>query len=376
MSVWISSICLCHWPSGSRPDRQISLLPLETLEGVGNTDGRGIISTSSLPHFSHALIQVIKGLATCIPGLYRLTARRRTGGTSNARYCYSVWLRHLIHAARNHLPTQPIVVAELGPGDSIGIGLAALLSGAERYHALDVVAYADLTHNLAVFDELVELFKRCEPVPGPSEFPDVHPALDSYAFPHDILNPGRLACSLAQERLEVIRDSILHPSSADSLITYVAPWFDSDTLPERSLDLVFSQAVLEHVDDLPFVYAALFRWLRPGGFMSHEIDFKCHGTASEWNGHWLYSETLWKVIRGQRPYLLNREPHSMHVRLVRDHGFDLVCDIPLHRPSRYTVLELAPRFRGMTEEDLTTSSAFLQAVKPVSLLPGTRPPSP
>src|SRR5689334_3926898 len=73
-----------------------------------------------------------------VPGMQRLQEirsplRKRhlgTGGSSSARYCYSVWLRHLSMAARLGLNTDPKDVAELGPGHSIGVGLAALLSGA------------------------------------------------------------------------------------------------------------------------------------------------------------------------------------------------------------------------------------------------------
>ena len=54
---------------------------------------------------------------------------------------------HLVMAHRSGLSTQPEVVAELGPGDSLGIGMAALLTGAEVYYAFDVVEYASNQRN-------------------------------------------------------------------------------------------------------------------------------------------------------------------------------------------------------------------------------------
>ncbi len=316
-------------------------------------------------HTLQVLIQVLKGLSTYIPGLYPLLSRKWTGGTCSARYCYSVWLRHLVLAGENQLPTDPTVVAELGPGDSIGIGLAALLAGVERYYAFDAVAYADSTHNLAVFEELVGLFQKHEPIPGPSEFPELNPILSSYEFPHSLLTPERLARCLNEQRLSKIRTSILKPDNTGSQITYVAPWMDLGAVLEGSLDMVYSQAVLEHVDDLEFTYSALYHWLRPGGVVSNRIDFRCHGTASEWNGHWLYSDFMWRMVRGKRPYLINREPHSTHLRLLEEQGFELVCDIPTQMPSRHRLCDFAPRFREMTETDRTTSGAFMQAIKPL-----------
>ena len=101
-----------------------------------------------------------------------------THGTIEARYCYSVWLRHLMCAAANGLDTNPSAVAELGPGDSIGIGIASVLTGVERYFAFDVVAHANTPRNLAIFDGLVELFRaqagypRCGRIPA--RRPDAH----------------------------------------------------------------------------------------------------------------------------------------------------------------------------------------------------------
>ena len=51
-------------------------------------------------------------------------------------------------------------VAELGPGDSLGTGIAALLSGVEKYYALDVKPYFNNAINLEMFDRLLELFQR------------------------------------------------------------------------------------------------------------------------------------------------------------------------------------------------------------------------
>lgn len=102
---------------------------------------------------------LLTGLATFLPGMTRLISRT-TGGTSSARYCYSVWLRHLTTMYQNAVPIHPAVVVELGPGDSLGVGLAALLSGAQQYFAVDVLPYAHTDRNVAVFDELVALFRQ------------------------------------------------------------------------------------------------------------------------------------------------------------------------------------------------------------------------
>src|SRR2546426_12622447 len=78
-----------------------------------------------LPH-------VVKGMLTWIPPIDALRQRRAsTGGTNNPRYCYSVWLRHLVTLLPFGFQIKGARIAELGPGDSIGVGLAALLSGAE-----------------------------------------------------------------------------------------------------------------------------------------------------------------------------------------------------------------------------------------------------
>ena len=138
---------------------------------------------------------VLRGLATFVPVLGQFLKERK-GGADTARYCYSAWLRHLVMAQNSGLSTRPQVVAELGPGYSIGIGLAGLISGASRYYALDIVEFAGTERNLHIFDDLLSLFSAREDIPGEDEFPEVKPYLTSYEFPSNILSDARLEAAM------------------------------------------------------------------------------------------------------------------------------------------------------------------------------------
>jgi SAM-dependent methyltransferase len=259
---------------------------------------------------------------------------------------------------------HPRIVAELGPGDTLGTGLAALLSGAERYFAFDVVAYANVQGNLRVLDELLALFRSRADIPGESEWPRVSPKLNSYAFPHDILNTETLRRLLSDDRIDRIRESIRNPESGTSMISYKVPWLGADVLESETVDLIFSQAVLEHVDDLEVTYRSMYAWLKPGGYATHSIDFRAHGTADSWNGHWAYTDLQWKLIRGRRPFLINRLPHSAHISLMKDAGFAVVHDQRVQERSSLDTRKLARRFCGISSTDLSTAGTFVVTVKP------------
>jgi hypothetical protein len=96
----------------------------------------------------------------------------------------------------------PDTVGELGPGDSLGTGLAALISGVNTYFAFDVVRFANTQRNLEIFDELIELFRQRENIPTKDEFPRIAPDIDSYLFPSDILDQEHLDKSLQPNRLQ------------------------------------------------------------------------------------------------------------------------------------------------------------------------------
>jgi SAM-dependent methyltransferase len=313
--------------------------------------------------------RVAFNLLSFVPGsgalpLVKRTLERRsigTGGTVSARYCYSVWMRHLVHAARAGLGSNPNTVAELGPGDSLGVGVAALLTGARQYFAFDIVRHANADQNLVLFHGIRELLESCARIPDNDEFPEVRPTLDDWSFPSHILSEQRLIKALDPGRLQIVEKSIRDPGSTGSIVQYKAPWLAEDTIETDSVDMILSQAVLEHVDDLPGTYAVMQRWLRPEGYMSHVIDFRSHGWTKRWNGHWALSNFAWKVVRGQDVWSINRAPLSEHLKLLAENGFTIVSRQLDSAPSEITRQQLARRFRGMTDLDLTTPCALLIA---------------
>ncbi|MBP1732715.1 MAG: hypothetical protein H6Q55_3144 [Deltaproteobacteria bacterium] len=307
---------------------------------------------------------ILEGGLSLLPGCGRFF-RKRTGGTDSARYCYAVWLRHLVMTQRFRKSAGGCLgtVVELGPGDSLGTGLAALLCGASRYIAVDVIRHANAYQNVKVFENLVSLFADRASLPSDKEFSEVKPLMDDLSFPSSVLGDGSMEKNLHPKRLQTIADGLRGTSRGSPLFQYVDPVAALSVVPSGTVDMVFSQAALEHVEDLEALYQTCRAWLKPGGLMSHQIDLRSHGTSREWNGHWVYPDRVWRLIRGKRPYLLNREPCSTHLRLLTENGFQIAVEKRYPLSSRLHRSQLAPRFRKMPEQDLSTAGLYVVAQK-------------
>jgi SAM-dependent methyltransferase len=310
------------------------------------------------------LAPVARGLLTFVPALNDLIPPSRSvGHTDSARYCYGVWLKHLTLLHAHGMPAVPNTLAELGPGESLGVGLCALLSGANHYVGLDAVAHSSSDRNLQLLPELIRLFRARAPNPDKG-WPAFASYLDERSFPGHILGEQLLEQTLAAARVEDIRVALANPSAASSISAeYRAPWTDPRVIKESSVDAIISHSVLEHVVDLEDTYGALYRWLKPGGWMSHQIDLKSHGLTRRWNGFRASSERLWKLAVGRRPYMINRHPASVHLRFLQAAGFNLVTQQKYLREDGVRREELAPRWAGLSDEDLNCSGLYVIATK-------------
>jgi hypothetical protein len=291
-----------------------------------------------------------------------------TGGTSTGAYCYTVWLRHLILTTRHLGGVAPPIstVVELGPGDSIGLGLAALLTGADRYIGLDVLAHASIETNLRVLDELVALFRQRAPLPDDVAFPRTYPRLASYAFPRGLIDESVLADRLSDENVNRLKEAVRNADAGNGTVQYRWPWSAASVAP-ASVDLIISQGALQDMDhapgkdDLANNIAAMATWLKPSGVMSHHIELSCPG-GEKWNHHWAYGDLTWSLIRGKRPYYKNRVSLSQYVTLIEATGCRAVGVEPVIRNGLRRD-ETAQRFRRLSDEDFCTAAALLVCVK-------------
>lgn len=303
---------------------------------------------------------IVKGMLTYVPVLNHWRLRRgSTGGSGSARYCYAVWLRHLVMLAQHGFRVKGTAVAELGPGDSIGAGLAALLSGAAHYVGLDVMPYSAAADLEQILDDLAQMFSSREEIPNHHDFPRVRPRLASYEFPVNLIDSEAVA-----EKVERVRSDLRAGIHGGEYVSYHAPWTSTLVIAPDSLDLIFSQAVLQYIDDLRQAYHAMFSWLKPGGYCSHSTGLGAVDQSPYWNGHWAYSDLEWIMVRGRREWVLNRESLSTHLSYARDAGFTVLLLAAEHGRGGLGLNALSPRFQKLGAEDLQTCGVMLILQKP------------
>jgi hypothetical protein len=293
----------------------------------------------------------VRSLAKSI-GSYFIPSLRSTHkpmATVSGEYCYSIFLRNVALLGSAGLTSLPEVVAELGPGSSFGAGFAALIAGARKYYALDLINHSNQASNLRIFDELVRLFRARASIPASGAHSLIFPDLASYEFPHMLALESD---ALSDARLQAIRSDFVQ--GGRKFFEVAAPWTDSSIVKSGSVDWLFSHSVMEHVDDLEGTYRSMALWLKPGALATHLIDFDSHGLTDEWNGHWRIGDRLWQILQGKRPYLLNRQCYDVHTKLAALSGFVVRSETRNKRFDGLIPDQFAPRFRGISDDDART----------------------
>lgn len=241
------------------------------------------------------------------------------GAMDRPDYAWRVVSEHVARAGWKDL--QGRVVVELGPGDSLATAVIAKALGAREVWLVDAGAFART--DLAPYVRLAAALREKGLTP---------PAVESFTSVDEMLR----ACGARYETtgLEGIR-----------------------LIPDHHADLVFSQAVLEHIRLKEFdpLLGEMRRVLKADGIASHQVDLKDH-LASSLN-HLRFSDGLWESeFMARSGFYTNRLRMGDIVARFTAAGFSTRIEgvrrwpeVPLGRRA------MAPAFRALPEDELTVS---------------------
>lgn len=208
---------------------------------------------------------------------------------------------------------------ELGPGGSLGFGLLALQSGAKKYYAID-----DGIHTFVGKRQLLQYSQLCGDMKNIQHY--FIPQKDGVSYnPHFI------------QYLSINQES-----------TY--------PLPDNSIDVIYSCAVLEHVHDLTLCFSEMTRVLKPGGILYHEVDLRDHifSQKSLWfltlSDHWFH------LLFSHTGGFVNRKRKSHYRQLAEQHHLSILSFEPTIQYTPNTLpIKLQQRY---TQEDLQTLAFY------------------
>lgn len=173
---------------------------------------------------------------------------------------------------------------------------------------------------------------------------------------------------MVAEKLGVGEDTVRGRLDEPFSFSYEVPW-DPSRLADRSIDVVISRSVLEHIPaQVLATYLRQFqRILRPGGMMYHLVDNSDHWehddkTLSRVN-MLRYEETDWRWRLALRRRYQNRLRHSDYIELFAQAGWSPVVAEPEVDEKSLQALDALPlsrQFRAYDRRDLATvTSSFL-----------------
>lgn len=190
--------------------------------------------------------------------------------------------------------------------------------------------------------------------------------------------PNLASAALQQrvlERIRALNNSARTQSSAACVLHQCGIRYHPQTdaastkLPDGSVDLVFSNVVLEHVPvaEVDRLFTEARRILRPNGYMAHLIDPSdhfSHGDASISPVNFLRFSEAEFASYNSRFLFQNRLRASAWRRLVERHHFTIRCwDATVNQQALHGLpaLPLDDAFRDMAPEDLCTTAVWVVA---------------
>jgi SAM-dependent methyltransferase len=286
---------------------------------VGAVKGR-IGMAVSIPWYARIAAKLVLSSLPVPYGLWKRIGIYSHGEMQDADYAFGVLNFHV--AASGLSGRSGLTGLEMGPGDSVASAIAAKAMGFSAFYLVDAGDFA--TRDVEAYTAMGETCRR------------------EGLTPPDIAGATGL-------------DDILRACGASYLTGGLQSYRD---IPAASVDLIFSQAVLEHLrrDEFMQIVAEMRRILKPGGIASHQVDLRDH-LGGGLNNMRIASRWWESEFMANAGFYTNRIRFSEMCRMFEQTGFAVeVVSTTRWNSVPVAIGKLAPEFRQLDRQDLLINS--------------------
>ena len=192
----------------------------------------------------------------------------------------------------------------------------------------------------------------------------------------EVARVNAIPAALLSERARHLARAVDLPTLFESAgIVYVAPGDAARTgLADRSVDIVYSYAVLEHVPEtvIDAITAEAKRILKPGGTAFHEIGLQDHYVDFDRNittvNFLRYPEWWWGFLVKNDIQYINRLRAKEHIERFQRQGACVDVKEAYINPrdlEALATMEVDRRFAGMSHEELAITRLIVSMTFPV-----------
>ena len=243
---------------------------------------------------------------------------------------------------------QDAVVVDFGCGTWSPLGASAVfyLNGARSAFAVDIEPCRDTAR---AADALCELLLEC--IADPERW--LFSSIDRQDFIRRILSFD----------LKKLRTGDLNGGIANTGVKHLVGDIRELLTEDESVDIIVSNTVLEHIEELKEISVFFHKILSGKGTMIHNVDFTDHRVYSD------PSKNKWSfmTIDGGDSIGINKLRYSDIERIFADAGFKVVDSHKvIEMPDEEVRKKFRPEYSNLSDEDISTTFALMCIQKSIS----------
>jgi len=241
---------------------------------------------------------------------------------------------NMVQRCGDEMSLKDKIILEIGPGNFLINGLIYLSHGARKVYLID--KYKHLfwdQHDIAFHKIIIDKIAR-------SNMPYSREALKAIIFEEN-------AVKFDREKIIFKQEDVKHLS-----------------LESDSIDIIFSNAVLEHVPRLKEAVDEMRRVLKPGGIGVHEIDLRDHFSNDNPLKLLSYPDWLWIMMTSNRPGFTNRLRFTDYIDLFNKAHFTIEKHyIQLEYEGDLSEIKINKKFQKYSADNLKILTFWIKTVK-------------